>query len=542
MSLSLSKSARFLVWNAKQAYQSAPDICTTRLLMVGIGGSLLGLAIAASLSAPKQIKFSLLASAFGLSAGWSLYESRPNTKQLRLMQQQQQQAKTERILSQIDNRTKAERLDDYLAGSRQIDGVLSQVEDPYLRAAYAEVAEAEYGVIPAMPEAAMGAMADSNPMTVEVEAEDMMSFSPSPAQQRQRPNTPFEQYLSDITNHLIAKSGGAGSLPLHMAAEARSRSGKSVQFECFLYARLRHAIVHNYRVVPMVLSAHPKLNGKIDVQWCGLPEQQRVPNDELRPGFIYADPDDFPGALLSAVELLHQQFQARKHGGEAWQAGPSQNPLYLLIVDEIQDYFEAMTEIQVNDLILKLNPILRGGSKFGVGFWAIGHDFVQRKANDPQPMSVGALKNMVHLAGLEELKTRSRLNGAGVKDAVAQMEEREFKGLPTGLYSARGGYVVPAPIESTRQFTISWETDPKQLILQRLSLVNTLRQVIQAIGTDAQAMTDEMLLLLAEQSSNFLPSELKPHLPEIRALLALDDAMYSERQAAYAEALGNSLK
>ena len=117
------------------------------------------------------------------------------------------------------------------------------------------------------------------------------------------------------------------------------------------------------------------------------------------------------------------------------------------------------------------------------------------------------------------------------------MEQREFEGLPTGLYSARGGYVVPAPIQSTKQFAISWQTDPKQLILQRLSLINTLRQTIQAMNADVRSMADEMLLLLAEQSSNFLPSELAPHLPEIRELLALDEQEYRDRHSAYLENL-----
>ena len=540
--VNIEKTARFISWHAGRAYQKNPDTVTVRLLMAGIGGSLLGLAIAASLNAPKQLKFSLLASAFGLSAGWSLYEAQSSTKEQRLIAQQQRLGQTERILTQIDNRSKAERLDDYLAGSRQVDTVLSKIQDPHLRAEYAQVAEAEYGVIPA---ASMGAMADANPETAQVEtkpfsdtAKETMTFTPKPYQKKARPQTPLEQYIADITTHLIAKSGGAGSLPIHMAAEARSRSGKSVQFECFLYARLRHAISNSYRVVPLVLSAHPRLSGPKDVQWCNLPNLQRVPTDELKPGFIYADPDDFPGALLDAVTLLHQQFQARKHDGIAWKAEPSQNPLYLLIIDEIQDYIEAMGESQVNDLILKLNPILRGGSKFGVGFWAIGHDFVQRKANDPHPISVGALKNMIHLVGLDELKTRARLSGRGAADAVTAMEQREFEGLPTGLYSARGGYIVPAPIQSTKQFAISWKVDPKQLIIQRLSLVNTLRQLIKTMGTDSRSMADEMLLLLAEQSSNFLPAELKPHLPEIRELLNLNELEYSERHAAYVEAIG----
>lgn len=535
-SVDLGKPVRFLVWYAVRAYRSNPDVVTTWIYMTGIGASLSALAIAASLGAPRQAKFALLSGAFGISTGWSFYESRSSTKRLRLVTQQLQVAKTGRMLAQIDNRAKAERLDDYLAGSRQIDGVLEKVQDPRLRAAYAEVAEAEYGVIPA---AAMGEMVDADPTTVEVEAQevDAMVFSPSPVQAKRRPNTPFEQYISDITTHLIAKSGGAGSLPLHMAAEARSRSGKSVQFEAFLYARLRHAIAHNYRVVPLALSAHPRLPGEQNVQWCGLPDLANVPTDELKPGFIYADPDDRPGALLDVVRLLHQQFQARKHEAKAWQAKASQDPLYLLIVDEIQDYLEAMGESQVNDLILMLNPILRGGSKFGVGFWAIGHDFVQRNQGDSHPISVGALKNMIHLVGLEELKTRSRLNGTGAKAATAAMEQREFEGLPTGLYSARGGYVVPAPIQSTKQFAISWQTDPKQLILQRLSLVNTLRQTIQAMSADVRSMADEMLLLLAEQSSNFLPSELAPHLPEIRELLLLGDAEYEGRHSAYVRSI-----
>jgi len=535
-SFDFGKATRFLAWHASRAYQQNPDLMTTRLLKFGIGGSLLGLALAASLSAPRQLKFSLLASAFGLSAGWSYYESQSSTKEQRLVAKQQHQAKTERLLTQLDNRSKAERLDDYLAGSRQVDTVLNQIPDPALRAEYAAVAEAEYGVIPA---ASLGAMADSDPTTVEVNSQpvDAMVFSPSPVQAKPRPSTPLEQYLADITTHLVAKSGGAGSLPLHMAAEARSRSGKSVQFECFLYARLRHAIFHNYRVVPLVLSAHPRLAGPMDVQWCSLPDLANLPTDELKPGFIYADPDDRPGALLDAIRLLHQQFQARKHQAKAWQAEASQDPLYLLIVDEIQDYLEAMSESQVNDLTLALNPILRGGSKFGVGFWAIGHDFVQRKQSEPHPISVGALKNMIHLVGLEELKTRARLNGAGVKAAVKAMEQREFEGLPTGLYSARGGYVVPAPIRNTKQFAISWQTDPKQLILQRLSLINTLRQTIQAMSADVRSMADEMLLLLAEQSSNFLPSELAPHLPEIRELLALNEQEYRARHQTYLENL-----
>jgi len=346
---------------------------------------------------------------------------------------------------------------------------------------------------------------------------------PPPSQpQKSRPKTGFEQYLADVYANYTGRSGGDGTLPLHIAMEGRTRSGKSILAEVLLHSRLRDGIEKNYRVVPLVLSAHRRSKGDFKVQWCGLPELPKVPT-AFQPGFVFVDPDESPTALSEALTLLENEYNKRKHNGEEWAPKGSQTPLYMLIIDEVQDLVDGLGKSAALDLQLRLGKVLRGASKYGIAWWMLGHDFVESRS---PVFNIALLKNCTHCVGFDELKTNARLSGQGAAEAMQQMTINSQGGMPTGLYSSVIGYLAPAPLKSTKQLSFDWAVDEVELTKQKLSMVNAVRAMLKSTNLDAATIKDEMLLIFCEEMSNFTEGEIRKWIGSLRGFLAMPEDEY----------------
>lgn len=520
---SLKQNLSLMLWTWGRAYQQNPDRNTVKLFQSAIAVCLLGFVLSASQKAPKELKFSLLFASAALSAVWIQYEKEPSTKQIRLVEVMRQRTATQAVASHLQREQQSQEIRDHVRSGVDFEQVLQEVPDPIKRQQYADFVGAQYG-IPVAESVGMGAMVDPDPFTVEVEARPAfeMKTAPPSAQQRTRPKTEFERYLSDIYSGYTSRAGGDGTLPLHIAMEGRTRSGKSILAEVLLHSRLRDGIEKNYRVVPLVLSAHRRAKGNFKVQWCGLPELAKVPSG-FQPGFVFVDPEDSPTALSEALTLLENEYNKRKHDGEEWSPKGGQTPLYMLIIDEIQDLVDGMGKAAAQDLQIRLGKILRGASKYGIAWWMLGHDFVESRS---PVFNIALLKNCTHCVGFDELKTNVRLSGQGAQEAMQSMTVNSQSGLPTGLYSSVVGYLAPAPLKSTQQLSFDWAIDEVELIKQKLSMINGVRAALSSASLDPKTIKDEMLLIFCEEMSNFSEAEIKEWIGSLRGFLAMPDADY----------------
>jgi hypothetical protein len=533
---SLKQNLSLLIWTWGKAFQQNPDRNTVKMFQMALAVCLSGFLVAASQKAPKEFKFSLLFASGALSFAWMQYEKESTTKQVRMVEAMRQRTSTQAVASHLQREQQAQQVRDHVRSGFDFDQVLSEIPDPVKRQQYAEVVSAQYGVPIAEPMGvSMGAMVDSDPFTVEVDARPAFEMRvPPPSQpQKVRPRTEFEQYLADVYGNYTGRSGGDGTLPLHVAMEGRTRSGKSILAEVLLHSRLRDGIEKNYRVVPLVLSAHRRSKGDFKVQWCGLPELAKVPSS-FQPGFVFVDPEDSPTALSEALTLLENEYNKRKHDGEEWSPKGNQTPLYMLIIDEVQDLVDGLGKSAALDLQLRLGKILRGASKYGIAWWMLGHDFVESRS---PVFNIALLKNCTHCVGFDELKTNPRLSGQGASDAMHQMTINSQKGSPTGLYSSVIGYLAPAPLKSTRQLSFDWAVDEVELTKQKLSMVNAVRAMLKSAKLDATTMKDEMLLIFCEEMSNFSEGEIKEWIGSLRGFLAMPEDEYQHYLNKLKEAL-----
>jgi hypothetical protein len=524
---SLKQNFSLMFWTWGRAYQQNPDKNTVNLFKGAISLCFAGFVLAAShYKAPKELKFSLLLTSSVLSAAWIQYEKDSTTKQMRMVETMRQRTSTQAVVSHLQREQQAQEIRDHVQAGSEFEQVLKDsIPDPAKRQQYADLVGAQYGVPVAEPApVSMGAMADPNPFTVEVESRPVfeMKTAPPSAQQRTRPKTEFERYLGDIYSGYTSRAGGDGTLPLHVAMEGRTRSGKSILAEVLLHSRLRDGIEKNYRVVPLVLSAHRRAKGNFKVQWCGLPELAKVPSG-FQPGFVFVDPEDSPTALSEALTLLENEYNKRKHDGEEWSPKSGQTPLYMLIIDEIQDLVDGMGKLAAQDLQLRLGKILRGASKYGIAWWMLGHDFVETRS---PVFNIALLKNCTHCVGFDELKTNARLSGQGAQEAMQSMTVNSQSGMPTGLYSSVVGYLAPAPLKSTQQLAFDWAVDEVELTKQKLSMINAVRSALSSANLDPKTIKDEMLLIFCEEMSNFSEAEIKEWIGSLRGFLAMPDADY----------------
>lgn len=523
----IKQSAHLLLWRWAQAFKQNPDRNITLFFQGALFIMALAFVLSASVKAPKQIKFSLLLSGALASVAWLQYEREPSTKRLRMVEMMRARTQVSHIASHLQREEQLQQAQAYVQTGEDVEQVLQHVADPGKRQQYAEVLGAEYGTPVAQPmQAPMGAMADADPYTLEVESRQAFEMKVAPPSKgtAQRPKTELESYLGDINRRYTQKSGGDGTLSLHLAMEGRTRSGKSLLAEVLLHSRLRDGIERNYRVVPLVLSAHRRSDGPFKVQFCNVPDLAKVPTS-FQPGFVYVDPEDYPTALSEAITLLENEFKVRKHNGAEWGPNASQTPLFMLIVDEVQDLVQQLGKSAALDIRERLGVLLRGGSKYGLAWWMIGHDFVESRS---EVFNVAMLKNCTHLVGFDELKTNVRLSGTGAQDAMHQMTVNSQNAKPTGLYSPSLGYLSPAPLKTVKQLAFDWSIDEEELREQRLSMINSVRQMIGNMSMDAGTIKDEMLLLLCEECSNFSGAEIKEWVGQIRAFLAMPDADYQQ--------------